>query len=217
MSAHLGAVAAAVVYAAGLVMLFLVRSRRHKAATGSSGFNGFTKTPGLAARVAGICFAVAVALGLLAPILAAVQRAPYLTIAADAWTTGPGMWAGLLVTAAGFMTAVAAQNRMGASWRIGVDQSERTELVTSGVFEHVRNPIFTAMIVAQVGTGLMAPTWLAVLGVVLLLIGIELQVRLVEEPYLTRVHGPGYRAYAARAGRFLPGLGRLTSWPARQS
>ena len=211
MSAPLSAVAAAVLYAAGLVLLFWVRSRRHKAATGSSGFNGFTRTPGAAARVAGICFAVAVALGLLAPILAAVQPAPYLTLPADAWPTGLGMWAGLLLAAAGFTTAVVAQNTMGASWRIGVDQAERTELVTSGVFARIRNPIFTAMVAAQAGTALMAPTWLSLTGVVLLIVGIELQVRCIEEPYLSRVHGISYQTYAARAGRFLPGLGRLNS------
>ncbi|HLS74191.1 MAG TPA: hypothetical protein VK046_10500 [Actinomycetaceae bacterium] len=36
----------------------------------------------------------------------------------------------------------------------------------------------------------------------------EIQVRLVEEPYLLRTHGPAYARYTARVGRFLPGLGR---------
>jgi len=36
---------------------------------------------------------------------------------------------------------------------------------------------------------------------------IELQVRLVEEPYLTAKHGDSYRDYAARVGRFVPGVG----------
>src|SRR5919106_1033091 len=40
---------------------------------------------------------------------------------------------------------------------------------------------------------------------------LQLQVRRVEEPYLARVHGPAYLSYAARTGRFLPGIGRLRS------
>ena len=120
------------------------------------------------------------------------------------------MWVGLVLTGAGFITAVVAQNTMGTSWRIGVDQAERTELVVHGVFARVRNPIFTAMIAAQAGTAVMAPTWLSLLGIVLLVVGIQLQVRRIEEPYLARVHGAPYTAYAARTGRFLPGLGRLT-------
>jgi ABC-type nickel/cobalt efflux system permease component RcnA len=34
---------------------------------------------------------------------------------------------------------------MGASWRIGVDEGERTTPVTTGPFGLVRNPIFAAM------------------------------------------------------------------------
>ncbi|HEX8510291.1 MAG TPA: isoprenylcysteine carboxylmethyltransferase family protein [Propionibacteriaceae bacterium] len=213
MSAYFAAAAAAVLYGWGLVMLFWIRTRQHKAATGSSGFNGFTRTPGIAARVAGVCFAAAVILGLVAPLLAAFRLVSYVTGPAENWTTGPGVWVGLLLTAAGFTMAVVAQNTMGASWRIGVDQAERTELVTHGVFAHVRNPIFTAMIAAQLGTALMAPTWLSVTAVLLLLAACELQVRLVEEPHLARVHGNSYQAYSAGAGRFLPRLGRLNRQP----
>jgi protein-S-isoprenylcysteine O-methyltransferase Ste14 len=42
-------------------------------------------------------------------------------------------------------------------------------------------------------------------------ISIQIQVRLVEEPSLLRVHGEDYRRYAARTGRFVPGIGRLPS------
>ena len=37
----------------------------------------------------------------------------------------------------------------------------------------------------------------------------QIQVRLVEEPYLRRVHGDAYRRYAASTGRFLPWIGRV--------
>ncbi|PYG00281.1 hypothetical protein SAMN05216184_104223 [Georgenia satyanarayanai] len=43
-----------------------------------------------------------------------------------------------------------------------------------------------------------------------LLLAVEIQVRLVEEPYLIRAHGHAYASYSERVGRFLPGLGRLT-------
>jgi protein-S-isoprenylcysteine O-methyltransferase Ste14 len=36
---------------------------------------------------------------------------------------------------------------------------------------------------------------------------IEVQVRVVEEPYLLRVHGQVYRDYLATVGRFVPRLG----------
>ena len=42
---------------------------------------------------------------------------------------------------------------------------------------------------------------------VVLLAAIQVQVRAVEEPYLLAVHGDAYRDYAARVGRFVPGVG----------
>jgi protein-S-isoprenylcysteine O-methyltransferase Ste14 len=57
----------------------------------------------------------------------------------------------------------------------------------------------------------MVPTWPGLAAPVLVGLGLELQVRLVEEPYLIRTHGDEYRAYAARVGRFVPGVGRLAA------
>jgi SAM-dependent methyltransferase len=45
-------------------------------------------------------------------------------------------------------------------------------------------------------------------------VALEVQVRLVEEPYLLRTHGRAYAEYGARTGRFVPGLGRLAPRPA---
>jgi protein-S-isoprenylcysteine O-methyltransferase Ste14 len=55
----------------------------------------------------------------------------------------------------------------------------------------------------------MTPNVLALAGAVTLLIALQLQVRVVEEPYLAATHGDTYRPYAATTGRFLPGIGRL--------
>jgi protein-S-isoprenylcysteine O-methyltransferase Ste14 len=115
---------------------------------------------------------------------------------------------GIVVAALGGLAVFGAQLGMGASWRIGVNDDERTELVTGGWFSVCRNPIYTAMIVGWLGLALMVPTWLGFAAVVVIALGLELQVRAVEEPYLLRTHGEEYRTYASRVGRFLPGIGR---------
>lgn len=102
-----------------------------------------------------------------------------------------------------------AQVSMGRSWRIGVDDSEKTDLVTSGPFAMVRNPIFAAMIPAFLGLALLVPNFVALAGFAALVVAVELQVRCVEEPYLMRVHGDRYIAYASRVGRFAPGVGTI--------
>ena len=111
----------------------------------------------------------------------------------------------------GIVATLWAQLAMGNSWRIGVDDSERTDLVTGGVFSVVRNPIFTTMSVTALGLALLVPNVVALIGLAVLVFALELQVRVVEEPYLRSVHGQTFVRYASRVGRFLPGVGRTTA------
>jgi protein-S-isoprenylcysteine O-methyltransferase Ste14 len=116
--------------------------------------------------------------------------------------------AGAVLAVGGMAATFAAQLAMGRSWRIGVDESEHTELVTDGPFAVVRNPIFSTMAVTALGLTLLAPTGVGVAGLAGLLAALEVQVRLVEEPHLRRVHGVEYDRYRAQVGRFLPWIGR---------
>lgn len=203
--ADLAAAAAGLVYAAATVLLLGVQTWRQYRTTGSAGFNGLRGARQTTqARVAGLGFAGAVAVGLVAPWLAASGLLPVweLPIVVGAF--------GTVVAAAGLQLGVTAQRAMGRSWRIGVDQAETTELVTGGAFRLVRNPIFTALMMLQAGTAAMALTWLSLAGALLMFAACEIQARAVEEPYLLRRHRNAYRGYAALTGRFLPGLGRLT-------
>ncbi|MFV2008722.1 MULTISPECIES: methyltransferase family protein [unclassified Micromonospora] len=96
---------------------------------------------------------------------------------------------------------------MGASWRVGVDPGERTALVTHGLFGIVRNPIFTAMAASVVGLAAMVPNAVSLTAAAVLIVSVQVQVRAVEEPYLVGMHGEAWTRYAARVGRFLPGVG----------
>ncbi|MGW5051437.1 methyltransferase family protein [Actinokineospora sp. NPDC004072] len=116
---------------------------------------------------------------------------------------------GVVLVIVGILATFGSQLALGASWRIGVDQTEHTTLVTTGPFRLVRNPVFTAAASVFLGLALMVPNLVAIAGLAVTLIGIEIQVRLVEEPYLRGVHGAPYTDYASCVGRFLPGIGRL--------
>ncbi|WP_448611520.1 methyltransferase family protein [Geodermatophilus sp. URMC 60] len=196
--------AALVLYVVALVVLFGVRSLLQYRRTGSTGFRGISGTPAEPEWWGGVLFVVAMAAGLAGPLLAVLGVTPVDPPAAL-------QVAGLVVALAGFAATLAGQTGMGASWRIGVDRAERTDLVTTGVFAHVRNPIFTAMVTAQAGAVLLVPTWISATALVALIAAVQLQVRTAEEPYLLAAHGDAYAAYAARTGRFVPGIGRLPS------
>jgi protein-S-isoprenylcysteine O-methyltransferase Ste14 len=123
-----------------------------------------------------------------------------------------GVGVGLGLAVLGILALFAAQLAMGTAWRIGVDPDEHTgqhaDLVTTGPFRLVRNPIFTSEAVAFTGFALITPNPLAAAGLAVVISGVQYQVRRVEEPHLQRVHGATYLRYAARVGRFLPDIGR---------
>jgi protein-S-isoprenylcysteine O-methyltransferase Ste14 len=124
-----------------------------------------------------------------------------------------GGWAaagGLVLAVAGVVGTMWAQLWMGDSWRIGVDPSERTALVTGGPYGRVRNPIYTAMFAFAAGVTLLLPTVLTLAGLVAVVVVIDLVVRRVEEPYLRATHGDAFTRWAAATGRFVPGIGHVT-------
>jgi protein-S-isoprenylcysteine O-methyltransferase Ste14 len=121
-------------------------------------------------------------------------------------------WAGVVVVVLGIAGTLAAQWAMGDAWRADVDPAAQAgTLVTNGPFRLVRNPILTTAAATAFGLALVVPNIIALAMLAAFVLAMEIQVRLVEEPYLLEVHGDGYRAYAARTGRFLPGIGRLRS------
>lgn len=189
------------VYVAGLLLAFGFRTVRQLRRTGRSGWVGVSRETGAPARWGAAAFAGSLVVGLAALVLAVTGIVPGWT--APGWVAGLGV----VVAVAGVGVVWASQSAMGDAWRIGVDPGELTALVTGGVFGWARNPIFTGMIATQVGVVLMVPSWLTGLSLLLLVVGIEIQVRSVEEPYLRRTHGRQYREYSARVGRFVPGVG----------
>jgi protein-S-isoprenylcysteine O-methyltransferase Ste14 len=203
-------VAALVLCVVALVVLFGVRSWVQYRRTGSTGFRGISGTPAEPQWWGGVLFVVAMVAGLAGPALAVADVTPVDPPAGV-------QLLGLVVAGVGFAATLAAQTGMGTSWRIGVDATERTELVTTGVFAHVRNPIFTAMVTAQAGVVLMVPTWVSVTALAALVAAVQLQVRAAEEPYLLATHGAVYGDYAAHTGRFVPGLGRLRAPAVQQA
>lgn len=148
--------------------------------------------------------AIGLALAFTGPI-ADLAGLPAITVLDGGWV----QIVGVVLVIIGIAIALGSQVAMGASWRGDVDPDLRTELVTRGPFRVVRNPILSGTITTVVGLALMVPNVIAVAMLVTIVVSLEIQVRLVEEPYLLRVHGDAYRDYAARTGRFVPGIGRL--------
>jgi protein-S-isoprenylcysteine O-methyltransferase Ste14 len=189
-------------YLVYLALAFGLRAWLQWRRSGDHGFRFGGFAASAAERAGGMLFVVALGLGLAAPVLELLGA-----LAAFEALRAPAL--GTLLALAGIAGTLHAQLAMGSSWRVGLDPSERTALRTDGPFRLVRNPIFSWMITTAAGLALLVPNAASLVGWVALVVGIQIQVRRVEEPYLLRTHGEAYASWAARTGRFVPGVGRL--------
>lgn len=110
--------------------------------------------------------------------------------------TGVGLMLGSLVW------ILIAQEQMGNSWRVGIDEDHKTPLVRHGVFSLSRNPIFLGIKISLFGLFLALPNAITLAGLVLSYALIEIQVRL-EEEYLSRVHSADYEQYRRQTRRWV--------------
>ena len=95
-----------------------------------------------------------------------------------------------------------AQYQMSNSWRIGIDELNKTALVTKGIFSISRNPIFFGMIISVNGLFFIIPNTLTFFLTVTTYIVIQIQIRL-EEEFLERLHGQEYINYKIKKRRLL--------------
>ena len=181
-----------------------VRGWRHRRRYGSDVLRAaLQRRPGTKAWLVGQL--TGVGFGLLT--LAAVLTVSGTVVAPRGLRSTGADVAGAVVFTAGFLLSQRAASEMDEWWRVSVDPSERVRLVTSGTFSAVRNPIYVGLMVAMLGIVVLVPTPAAAAGWLTLVLSLELQVRVLEEPYL-RGLDEQRDAYAERVGRFVPGVGR---------
>ena len=95
-----------------------------------------------------------------------------------------------------------AQFQMSNSWRIGIDEENKTKLVTDGVFSISRNPIFLGMIISVLGLFFIVPNALTFFLTITTYIVIQIQIRL-EEEFLQKQHAQDYVNYKLKTKRLL--------------
>jgi protein-S-isoprenylcysteine O-methyltransferase Ste14 len=110
-------------------------------------------------------------------------------------------------TGLGFLTfaliwTIIAQIHMKNSWRIGIDTETKTELITKGLFQLSRNPVFFGMTVSLAGLFLTTPNALTGVFLITGYMLIQIQIRL-EEEFLTKQHGQKYSDYKQKVRRLI--------------
>ena len=88
------------------------------------------------------------------------------------------------------------------SWRAGIPDRDRTELVTDGIYNYSRNPAFLGFDLQYIGMLLMFCNLLTGMFTVFAIVMLHLQI-LQEERYLTATFGTAYLDYRHRVFRYL--------------
>jgi protein-S-isoprenylcysteine O-methyltransferase Ste14 len=96
-----------------------------------------------------------------------------------------------------------AQIKMGKSWRVGIDEKVKTELITTGLYKLIRNPTYLGLFILNAGIWLIWPTFTVFILNLLFVIFLEIQVR-CEEDFLILIHGNKYLEYKQRTKRYIP-------------
>lgn len=91
------------------------------------------------------------------------------------------------------------------SWRVGVFEDQKTDLITDGVYTYVRNPYFDSYFIMYLSLFLIRPS-IVLLVLVILTVFVLHKMVLKEEANLLKLHGKEYEEYKAKTGRYLPRL-----------
>jgi protein-S-isoprenylcysteine O-methyltransferase Ste14 len=115
-------------------------------------------------------------------------------------------WLGLVCAVAALVMFRLTHKALGRNWSISLEVREDHRLITDGVYQYVRHPMYTAFWLWAVAQALLLPNWFAglagIVGFGTLFLGRVGQ----EEQMMVDSFGDAYRAYMERTRRIIPGI-----------
>jgi protein-S-isoprenylcysteine O-methyltransferase Ste14 len=145
-------------------------------------------------------------------IVGAILIAPWTAPALEEkpiWRVGnTGAYALVAVMLAGLLLTWVARIHLGRLWSSAITRKEEHRVVDTGPYAFVRHPIYAGIITALIATALTEATLVALLGAVLIALGLWLKAR-AEERFLMAELGPdAYGSYCRRVPMLIPFLRR---------
>jgi protein-S-isoprenylcysteine O-methyltransferase Ste14 len=110
---------------------------------------------------------------------------------------------GAVISALGTAVFIAAVLTIRDSWRAGVSTTDKTALVTGGIYQISRNPAFLGFDLLYIGILLMFLNRVLLAATVFAVVMYHLQIVNVEEPFLQEAFGDDYLAYRNTVRRYL--------------
>lgn len=124
-------------------------------------------------------------------------------------------WIGVGIALLGFVLLQWAQNTLGKNWSDLPRMLKEQSLITSGPYQFVRHPIYTAFILILGSSLLISLNWLIGLAWIGMTV-VEVASRIgFEEALMLEYFGDQYRDYMKRTGRLFPIIAAQSSTPAQ--
>lgn len=114
-----------------------------------------------------------------------------------------GRTAGAVLGLLGAIVFVISVVTMRDSWRAGVSKTDKTNLVTDGIYQISRNPAFLGFDLVYIGILFMYFNWMLLAASLFAMIMLHLQIVNVEENFLITAFGEEYLAYRKKVCRYL--------------
>ena len=111
-------------------------------------------------------------------------------------------YVGIIIAILGDIVFVISVWTMKDSWRAGVSPTDKTELVTTGIYQISRNPAFLGFDLVYIGVCLMFFNWVLLLVSVFAMLMFHLQIVNVEEDFLLEFFGEEYISYKKNVNRY---------------
>ena len=108
---------------------------------------------------------------------------------------------GLVLMALAFLLMLTAQIHLGKSWRVGIDEQTKDDLITSGLYVFLETQFFLGLNMIFLGFFFAIPNYIFLMFAVLGFLGIHLQIK-EEEKFLIQ-HYKDYSEYCKTTGRYL--------------
>jgi protein-S-isoprenylcysteine O-methyltransferase Ste14 len=112
-------------------------------------------------------------------------------------------WVAAIVAVACLAATIKCWARMGKGWRMAVTDDTNQTLITDGMFQNVRHPIYALSILLMLCTMVIVPTW-PMLAFGAVNFGLMVLKARNEERHLLAKHGEAYARYLESTGRFIP-------------
>ena len=124
-----------------------------------------------------------------------------------AWQVGSyGAYAFVGVMLMGLALTWWARIHLGGLWSSAITRKEKHRLIETGPYAFVRHPIYTGLIIALLATATIEATQVALLGALLIALGLWVKAR-AEEQFLLFELGPeAYAHYRRRVPMLIPFL-----------